>query len=94
MNSTGLSPSLETVNLISYTIIRHGDSVNNCSLGKSAAIDVSITSPLQNYSILSSEFELGFAPGECYKFKDENKLNNFHDAGIIFLPFVAEKSGT
>ena len=55
MNSAGLSPSLETANWIPCTIRRPGDvSVTNCSLGKSAAIDVSITSPLQNNTILSA----------------------------------------
>ena len=52
MNSAGLSPSLETANLIPGTIRRPGEvSVNNWSLGKSAAIYVSITSPLQNTTI-------------------------------------------
>ena len=54
MNSAGLSLSLETANFILGTIRRTGNvSVNNWSLGKSAAIDVSITSPLQNTTILS-----------------------------------------
>ena len=44
MNSVGLSPSLETANLITGTIQRSGDvSVNNWSLEKLASIDVSIT---------------------------------------------------
>ena len=55
MKSAGLSPSLETANLILGTIRRPEDvSVTNWSLGKSAAIDVSITSPLQNTTILSA----------------------------------------
>ena len=45
MNSAGLPPSLETANLITGTIRRPGYvSVNKWSLGKSATIDVSITS--------------------------------------------------
>ena len=95
MNSAGLSPSLETANLIPDTIRRPADvSVNNWSLGKSAAIDVSITSPLQNTTILSATIEAGFAAGEREKSKDENIFNNCHDAGIIFLPFVVETLGT
>ena len=95
MNSTGLSPSLETSNLIPCTNRSPGDvSVNNWSLGKSAAIDVSITSPLQNTTILSAAIEVGFAAGEHEKAKYENNLNNCHDAGIICLPFVAEIFGT
>ena len=65
INSAGLSPSLETANLIPGTIRRPGNvSVNNWSLGKSAAIDISITSPLQNTTILSEAIEVGFAAGE------------------------------
>ena len=95
INSAGLSPSLETANLIPGKIRRPGDvSVTNWSLGKSAAIDVSITSPLQNTTILCAAIEAGFAAGEREKSKDENNLNNCHDEGIIFLPFVAEKFGT
>ena len=75
MKSAGLSPSLETANLIPGTIRRPGDvSVTNWSLGKSAAIDVSITSPLQNTTILSAAIEAGFAAGEREKSKDENNL--------------------
>ena len=59
MNSAGLSLYLETANLIPDTIRRPGDvSVNNWYLRKSAAIDVSITSPLQNTTILSAEIGL------------------------------------
>ena len=68
--------------------------MNNWSIGKSAAIDVSITSPLQNTTILSAAIEAGFAAGERAKSKDEKNVNNCHDAGIIFLPFVAETFGT
>ena len=94
MNSAGLSPSLETANLILGTIQRPVDiSVNNWSLGKSAAIDVSITCPLQNTTITSAAIEVGFAAGERDKSKDEKNVNNCHDAGIIFLPFVAETFG-
>ena len=95
INSAGLSPSLETANLIPGTIRRPGDvSVTNWSLRKSAAIDVSITFPLQNTTILSAAIEAGFAAGEREKSKDEKNCNNCHDAGIIFLPFVAETFGT
>ena len=81
--------------MIPCTIRRPGDvSVTNCSLGKSSAIDVIITSPLQNTTILSAAIEAGFAAGEREKSKDENNVNNFHDAGIIFLPFLAETFGT
>ena len=70
MNSAGLSPSLEIAYLIPGNIRRPGDvSVNNWSLGKSAAIDVSITSPLQNTTILSAAIEVGFAAGEREKSK-------------------------
>ena len=80
--------------MIPGTIRIPGDvSVNNWSLGKSAAIDVSITSPLQNYTSLSAVIAVGFAAGERDKSKDENNFNNCHDAGIIFLPFVADKFG-
>ena len=64
MNSSGLSPSLEIANLIPGTIRRTGYvSVNNWSLGKSSAIDVSITSPLHNTIILSAAIEVGFTAG-------------------------------
>ena len=86
MNSAGLSPSLETANLIPGTIRRPGDvSVNNWSLGKSAAIDVSITSPLQNTTILSTAIEAGFAAGEREKSKDEKFFNKCHDQVLFFL---------
>ena len=56
------------INLIPGTIRRPGDvSITNWSLGKSAAIDVSITSPLQNTTILSAATEAGFAAGEREK---------------------------
>ena len=85
MNSAGLPPSLETANLIPCTIRRPGDvSVTNWSLGKSAAIDVSITYPLQNTTILSAAIEAGFAAGEREKSKDENIFNNCHDAVLFF----------
>ena len=82
INSAGLSPSLEKAYLIPGTIRRPGDvSVNNWFLGKSAAIDVSITSPLENRTILNVAFEVGFAASERDKSKNENIFNNFHDAG-------------
>ena len=94
INSAGLSPPFETANLIPGTIRRPGDvSVNNWYLGKSATIDVSITSMLQNTPILSAAIEVGFAAGERDKSKYENSFNNCH-AGIIFLPFVAKTFGT
>ena len=55
---------------------------------------MSITSPLQNTTIISAAIEAGFAAGEREKSKDENNFNNCHDAGIIFLPFVDETFGT
>ena len=55
-----VSPSLETANSIPGIIRRPVDiSVNKWSLGKSAAIDVSITSLLQNTIILSAAIEVG-----------------------------------
>ena len=93
INSAGLSPPFETANLIPGTIRRPGDvSVNNWSLGKSAAIDISITSLLQNTTI--GAIEAGFAAGERGKSKYENNFNNCHDAGIIVVPCVAETFGT
>ena len=64
INSAGLSQSLETANMIPGTIRRPGDfSVNNWSLGKSAAIDISITSPMQKTAILSAAIDAGFTAG-------------------------------
>ena len=91
MNSAGLSPSLETANLIPGTIRIPGDvSVTNWFLGKSSS---ALLQAAEHY-YLSAAIEAGFAAGEWEKSKDENNFNNCHDAGIIFLLFVAETFGT
>ena len=92
--AASLSPILETGHIIPGSQRRPGDiTIPNWARGRPAAIDVTITSPLQQTTISGAAVEVGVAAHRREQAKDDQALGPCEASGVDFLPVAVETFG-
>ena len=92
--AAAFSPTLETGHNLPDSQRRPGDiTIPNWSRGRPAAVDVTVTSPLQISTIANAAREAGVAARRREVAKDTSNLGDCEAAGIEFLPVSVETFG-
>ena len=92
--AAAFSPILEIGHIIPGSQRRPGDiTIPDWSGGLPAAIDVTVTSPLQQNTILGAATECGVAARLRQQAKDDAALGLCEAAGVSFLPVAVETFG-
>ena len=92
--AAALSPILEMGHTIPNSQRRPGDiTLPNWLRGRPAAIDVTVTSPLQNSTVTGAAIETGVAARRREQAKDDANVEACESTGSDFLPVAVETFG-